>query len=288
MIESSLDGLSASIRDLIDACERTGRRHDWRFEPTGAASREWAIHEMPGPFGTQPLEDAYRTGSLLWYAVADSGRGLADVLSSRRPLAMLSMARATAEASARCWYLLEHGPSPEERVRRMVNDRLHALDEDGRLAVSAGAEDTEWQQSATDALLDGANELGLEVHKAARYSAAYVGSTPRPSTMRILADLTKHTQFAALFYRWTSAVAHAALHGIAKELEIESIEDQTRTRLRVLTAEDAVAHLFVPMRALVAVTQQLAEQAGWDQSEIDAGSAQLLTVCQALMEQPSD
>lgn len=75
------------------------------------------------------IRQAYETGLVLWHAIIDHGHGLADLIDQRRTYAVMTVARALAEAAARSWNFLEEGVPPHDRVERMLNERLYASHE---------------------------------------------------------------------------------------------------------------------------------------------------------------
>jgi hypothetical protein len=118
-IATSLRGLVAEVETARDAC-----RGD--FRPDSPAVADWAANQMPGEWGPQLLQDAYRTAELYGASVTDHVLAIADLIEGSRPFAVASIARALVEPASRAIWLLEPNLEPIERVRRLVNDILFA------------------------------------------------------------------------------------------------------------------------------------------------------------------
>ncbi len=69
-------------------------------------------NEAPSGWGQEPLQDAYRTGAICWYVVADQALSVADLLDSGRTFGLLSSSRSLAEAACRSAYLLTDDVDP--------------------------------------------------------------------------------------------------------------------------------------------------------------------------------
>lgn len=164
LVETPREALGGAIRDLVSAVEAAGSANDWTLLGNGAAALDWTENEQPSGWGDQPLQDAYRTGTLLWYLVHDDALAIADLLDAGRGIGLLAASRPLAEASARCELLLRHHTAPEVRVRRMVNERLHALHEDWRYAKDLPVVDSSWQMNTCKRLIDvGERDFGMAV-----------------------------------------------------------------------------------------------------------------------------
>ena len=54
--------LAAAIEDVIVAVRSSATADDWEFTAESPAVADWNARELPGEWGPQPLQDAYRTG----------------------------------------------------------------------------------------------------------------------------------------------------------------------------------------------------------------------------------
>ena len=279
VVESLRGALAAALREVVAETRRTAQDGDWEFSPGSPAVVDWETHESPSGWGAQPLQDAYRTGALIWYLVADHALGVADLLDSGRSIALLSASRPLAESAARSWFLLATNVDASERVRRMVNERLFALHEDWRFASTAPELDSSWQRDTALRLVEVAeSEYGLLVQKPDDFRPGWVGSA-RPATMSVLTDMLGNPEAAALFYRGSSSVSHAALHGLVKRLDLHSNDaGNHRARLRDITSAEATAEISASLSALCIAARALLLQTGWDMERYEQREADLLAI----------
>jgi hypothetical protein len=83
-IESPRGALAGAVRALVAAVEDEGVISDWEFAADAPARVDWVANEQASGWGDRPLQDAYRTGAILWYVVADQALSVADLLDSGR------------------------------------------------------------------------------------------------------------------------------------------------------------------------------------------------------------
>lgn len=282
--ETPREALAGSIRDLLGAVDEAGGAEDWTLRPSGPASRDCLANEQPSGWGTHPLRDAYQTGTMLWYVAYHDALAVADLLDSGRGIGLLVVSRSLAEASARCEMLMRFGTMPELRIRRMINERLYALHEDWRYTKDVPALDSSWQIPTCERLIDvGVYEFGLPVQRPNDRSAGWVGAA-RESTMKILGDLLGSPMYAGMFYRNTSALSHAAIHGLTKHLEVESAHGEMyRARIRPMTDAEATVQIHAALKALATAAAVLIRQAGWATERFATADAALDRLTQALM-----
>ena len=230
------------------------------------------------------MQDAYWTGTIGWYNVADQALSVADLLESGRTLGVLAGSRALAEAACRSAYLLADDVTPIERIGRLFNDRLHALNEQRRFAAEIPGVDDSWQRPAADDLIAAATSLGLATEAPRGDRAGWVG-TRRPSTMTILGELIGHPEYAAGFYRDTSAVAHAALHGLVRRTELRLDSNAGyRSTVRAVPTAELVADINPAIAAFANQTRLLITQAGWAQQRWLAASDELAQIAAAILD----
>jgi hypothetical protein len=104
----------------------------------------------------------------------------------------------------------------------VVNERLFALHEDWRFAADVPELDDSWQMVTANRIVDTAEtEFQLPVRRPSDRASGWVGER-REATMIVLGDVIRHPTLAAMFYRNTSSVSHAALHGVVKRLDIQT------------------------------------------------------------------
>lgn len=284
LFDSPRSALADGLRSLVAAVEQTGQGENWLLRLDSPAATDWVQNERPCRSEPQPLQDAYQTGTIGWYNVADQALSVADLLESGRTLGVLAASRALAEAACRSAYLLADDVAPTHRIGRLFNDRLYALHEQRRFAAAIPGVDDAWQRPAAADLIAAATELGLPIEAPREDRAGWVG-TRRPSTMTILGELIGHPDYAAGFYRDTSAVAHATLHGLVRrtELRFDSNTGYRSTVRRVPTAE-LVIDIQPAIAAFAHQTRLLVTQAGWAQEEWAAASDELAKITAAVVD----
>lgn len=276
--------LAESIRAVVTAVERLRIANDGQFLSDSPAVSDWQTNEQVGGWGDQPLQDVYRTGSLYWYLIRDQARAVATLLDGGHTIALMSAARALAEPSARGWYLLAPDLPPDERTRRLVNDRLHALFEERRFAKALPGLDTSWQRDHRDRLLRIAADMGLQVTQEGGGSHAYVGEK-RPSTMQLLGQMTGRPDYASAFYRSTSGITHASLHELVKHLSLSvDASNQYRAEIEDISPGDAAAKIGVSIVAFSVSARYLVLQAGWDTEIFDVADERLGVVINEILD----
>lgn len=235
------------------------------FARDSPAAIDWSANEMPGEWGPQLLQDAYRTAELYGASIKDHVLAMADAIEHERPFAMASLARALAEPSARAVWLLEPGLDPIERVRRLLNDILYAAFE----------HETHWAQEpripdSADVLAKIKREAaarGLTYTDAIRnpkkrqFQPARVGDA-RPSTQWLLGHATESKDMAKFYYRAGSAVLHAALHGFDQRLAYTD-NSRRRAQLRRVDADAVLRECTLALQVYVAYLGALMFQTGW-------------------------
>jgi hypothetical protein len=284
VVESVHGSLAGAVRDLVWAVRDVGDAHAWDFRPAGPSASDWAAREQPSGWGEQPLQDAYRTGALLWYVVGEQALGVADLLDAQRSLALLSASRPLAESAARCWWLLAPDTAPEERIQRMINDRLYALHEDWRLAKDIPQLDDSWQMATANALIDVAvTEFSLPVLRPTDRRSGWVAEE-RASSMGLLSTMISRKDYAGTFYRQTSAIMHATLHQLVRRLDLHQGQgDVYRVRLRDLSATEAAVEILPALTGLQIAGRTLLTQAGWGLDGFNQADATLANILRVLI-----
>jgi hypothetical protein len=284
-LETTRDALANSVTDLVHSVQAAGQSASWDFLEGSPGRVDWETNEQANDRDQQPLQDAYRTGSLYWNLVSDQALALAELIQNGRTIGLLSESRALAESSSRMWYLLAPDLPATERIRRVVNDRLSALFEDWRMSKDEARLDATWQPQVRDSLVEAYSKAGFTVARQLGSSAAHLGE-PRPSSMALLGILIGHTASAALFYRRTSAIAHAGLHGVIRQTDLALADDGTyRGRLTEPTTAEVTADISPSVVALAIASKTLITVAGWSTSEYERADRMLYDVLTALLDE---
>jgi hypothetical protein len=97
--------------------------------------------------------------------------------------------------------------------------------------------------------------------------------------MSVLADMLANAEAAALFYRGSSSVGHAALHGLVKRLELRTSDaGPYRARLREITPAEATVEISASLSALCVAARALLLQTGWEMDLYEKREADLLAI----------
>jgi hypothetical protein len=168
----------------------------------------------------------------------------------------------------------------------MINDRLHGLHEDQLRTEAIPVLRSDWQSEVTDRLIETARDQGIEVQRPRR-GAPHVGEA-RPSSMAILGQMTGRPDFANLYYRNTSGIAHAALHTLSQRLDVRTRDEggtsQYRTNPRRFSIEEATADIALSLVALRISARALVLQTGWDLGAFEEAEGQLHAVLGTLLD----
>jgi hypothetical protein len=104
--------------------------------------------------------------------------------------------------------------------------------------------------------------------------------------MALLGMLLDHTASAALFYRRTSAIAHAGLHGVIRQTDLAITDDGTfRGRLTQPTTAEVTADISPSVVALAIASKTLVTSAGWTTSEYEHADRVLYDVLTTLLDE---
>jgi hypothetical protein len=259
------------LRDLIAEVDAAREAAGGDFAPDSPAVEDWLANEMPGTWGPQLLQDAYRTAELYGASIKDHMLALADAIELGRPLALASLARALAEPCARAVWLLEPDLDPLERVRRLVNDILFAVYEHETLWAAEGTVPSDSTEILAKVRRE-ATVRGLKYEppvrdaKRRKFHAARLGN-PRPSTQSLLGHVTKSPKMAKFFYRSGSAVLHAALHGFDQRLAYRD-GDLRRAQLIAVDTDTVLRECTFAIQTYVTYVGALLHQTGWPDKEI--------------------
>lgn len=261
-----VDALLAVVTQLDAARDAA----DGDFAPDSPAAKDWSQNEMPGAWGPQLLQDAYRTAELYGASVKDHVLALTDAIGQHRRFAIASLARALSESAARAVWLLEPNCDPIERIRRLLNDILYAAFEydtlwahEPRVPDSADLR-AKVEQEATARRLVYTEEIRNA--KKRQFQPARIGDA-RPSTQWLLGYVTKSPGMAKFYYRAGSAVLHAALHGFDHRLEYTD-DSQRRAQVRRVDTEAVLMECTYALQVYVAYLGALMFQAGWRDTDV--------------------
>lgn len=198
------------------------------FLPGSPAALEAASEPFADDWAATPSRNANIASSHLSYLAMDHLAGLAVLLRTQQPASVFapsSVARSTIEIAARCYYLIEPGISPLERIRRQQSDRLVALWERKRLVETLGGEQSSERQQAVDHLdsqmktvVDSARRHGLTPRigdkKRPPFMAGPEATKPVGATDLVEALIGQGNGLGAYSYQTMCAVGHGREHGM--------------------------------------------------------------------------
>lgn len=272
-LKPSPEQIASALRQVVAQIDAARDAGGGDFYPDSPAVRDWTANEMPGDWGPQLLQDAYRTAELYGASVRDHVLALADLIERDRPLAVASIARTLAEPASRAVWLLEPNLEPIERVRRLLNDILFAAFEhetlwadEPRIAGNADIYSKIKKEATARGLVysDPVREPSKR-----KFAAARLGE-PRPLGQWLLGYATKSPRTAKFFYRVGSAVLHGALHGFDQRLAYSN-QSPPRAQLAEVDAAAVLRDCTFAIQVYVAYIGALMYQTQWpDRGVLDA------------------
>jgi hypothetical protein len=281
MIDSPMQSLAGSVREFIATFAAVGELHHWDPEDGSPSVTDWSANELDADpaWGPQPLQDAYRTGFLVWPAISDLALAFADLVDPcPHPYAVMAVARGLAEACGRAYYLLESDLDPAERVRRMLNDRQFGLLEQRLTARHMPIEIPAWLTDVRDAIQAAAQKHNLgqvNAEQMDKFKSARIGK-PRPRNKEVVQLVVGHADFGGMFYGLSSAISHAAMHGLVAFLKLTPSEQGLiRAATAPVDAQEAATRTSAAVVALATAIMLMAHQSGWDDPELADASERM-------------
>ena len=222
----TLVDLARATRNLAHAV-RNSRAQITDAAVGSPAELDWLAHPELAD-GVRSLPDAYRQGAMHLLQAEDHCFALAELIRTKRSFACDPVARALAENSARAWFLLEPGVHPDERVRRLLNERLWAAQEYSAWARKLEDRDTDLAAAAAASLarlVAEIGQVGYTVVGGGRSTPFIQERRPGAGTLLeraiqqpdALGELKGH---GASFYASTSAIAHGGMHGFIQRVDL--------------------------------------------------------------------
>lgn len=274
MARVSLKRLARILEKVTQALAASGAEYGWSPASDAPAQAEWASDAwLKGRWGTQPVQDAYRTSLIALPSVIEHATALQHSLHPEfRVFPVHTLARALAETSSRVAYLLEPGVDPEERARRHLNDELFARRED--VLLSSEFEDDyaistrEHHAGAIEDIVCEARERNWPTVRDRRKE---VWLHPlRPNNMVLIRTVVERTGAAAepnYFYRVTSGVGHGQLIALARNFELTTSSTSPSGqvfRLGPPNVGDLADNLTPALLCLVACGDAVYTSSAWD------------------------
>lgn len=277
--------LSASLSEFCDAVERGRVEHGSGFLAGSTAAEECHEEPLADQWGQRPCRDANTSAMLLVVAVVDQLRALATLLPADVLFAPATVTRGAVEAVGQIVYTVE-APSPRERVRRHMNDRLADLHAVRKLAQDHAQEGPDAgsggdpEQDPAVAVAEKTQRIGAILASGERHGfrARRRNDPIRPpfldSKQPSLIELSEKAVSRATptlgttYYRLLSAIAHSRPHGIAQFFAaLGPLSSTTSGDVAVETRsspKDTALRLMAAPLAGASMVEQLFPHVGWD------------------------
>ncbi len=282
------------IRALSAALLRAGEVEElytaedpvWSGKPGSTAQHERLHQGTLGDRCWSPriILTVYAGARLQLTAVADHLASMAKLLPERLDgtLTPIVISRAVVETSARAWWQLDSGISPDQRIARGLAEQLYSSYQAERLATGLGVGLDLLGAPDADHLARLIEELGLTV--AGDTEQPMVGDQQRPRPTRLVAMFLRDTlyhQWASGVYPLYSAVGHGTHYGLMRAYRMEGeVLEGERVLHRVGDQREVDGAAGLGMAAFIAVLRRAVRLMGWGWIRVDAyeqGVRRLLT-----------
>lgn len=277
---ADLGGSALKVADgllrLLGTCGRPASGSPADKESDGEPwAAEWSAH---------PARDLIATVLMQSWSCADHMKAIGHALSRRETIASLyTLTRGGAEAASILCYLSASAIDPLERVRRLMNYNLAALQEDRAMLAPFSGDDAGRKAARhlekEQAIARSAQQYGLAFKKSSKpYVASHVGEQ-QPSAMKLIDQCASRTPgVGATSYRLLSSVAHGQMHGLSRFLlraPVPAEPGKVVTQMS-LSAHDAALHLLAGPLCVSTVVEDLRWYFGWDTEALDPAVTAML------------
>jgi hypothetical protein len=211
------------------------------------------------------------------WSCADHLTVTGTVLAEHRAVASLyTLTRGAAEAGAIACYLSEPATDSLERVRRLMNHNLVALDEDlnmlARFSGQDAASKAERHRRQQAAIERTGHRFGLALTKPKKgFMPCFLGDKP-PSAMALIDRYASRTAgVGATYQQLLSSVAHGQLHGLSRFLmRAPTPTEPGKVSVQMnLSTRDAALHLLAGPLCASTLIEHLRWFLGWDTEALD-------------------
>ncbi|MFH9073206.1 hypothetical protein [Streptomyces alboflavus] len=288
--------LADSLDAVREPFERDRDTHQG-FLPGSPAALEAASEPFADDWATAPSRNANIAGVHLATVAMDHLAGLATLLRTHEPACIYgpsSLARSAIEISARCYYLMEPGISPLERIRRQQGERLAGLWEQKKLAevMSSGKMSAEVQESIArmdlrmKEIADSAHRHGLTPRvkdkKRLPFLAGPGASKPVSSTSLVEELVGQGKGLGTISYQTLSAVGHGREQGMIQYFNRQGVLlDRTHGDLFgsiEASAQQTAVNLAGTPIATFGMLDRLYAQFGWPSLSVGPPAKRLLQI----------
>ncbi|MCX5604913.1 hypothetical protein OOK29_43000 [Streptomyces phaeochromogenes] len=297
--------LAASLVAVHEPFTRDSTIHQG-FLPGSPAALECANEPFVDDWATAPSRNANITGMHLANVAMDHLAGLAVLLGTNSPVCIYgpsSMARSAIEVAARCYYLVEPGISPLERIRRHQSARLAGLWEQKKLAetmVSKGRVSVKLQESIEHldrrmtTITDSAKRHGLAPRVKDKKRLPFLagpGATRPFSATDLVEDLVgKGNGLGTASYQTLSAVGHGRESGVIQYFTRRgALLDRTHGdvfgTIEASAQQTALNLAAIPL-AMFGMLDRLYTHFGWPSQDVGPAAKRLLQVWGRIAEIP--
>lgn len=251
------------------------------------AMREIASqYRFSGRWGPTPVEYAYSMGALKRANAVDCSWAVLRI-TDRDPAPLFAhavLARSVLENAASAYWLLEPGIGVEERIRRVLNERMYS--ERQKLESGMLSDDEVDRAKATmESILGEAQSRGWAT--SGRDRNRYLGSAGRPGFRTLVKNVFHSVELGAAFYSYYSAITHGTQYGLVQSFARDAMDP---VRMIVPLKVEPMDVIQAVGACILAMSNSLeAERAlkGWEWPEWNAATTRGLGVIARLADQTS-
>jgi hypothetical protein len=253
-----------SLAAVLMACDRWAGRYRNRYR-------------------ARPLRDKLEAGEHLAFGHAVAGMIVAeDHMAAlarlvhpqfNNPFAAQTISRASIEASARVWYLMDPAIDRQTRLSRWLTELVHETRELMKLRT---IDENEILERLT-VIARVANRFNLPVQRDRRGRATAIGSA-RPQSGALVGDLftAVDPQHGRATYRWYSFSVHATFTAVTTQTTSSNSDSRDRILTMEPSRDDIVIAVSNVVWAWTFAHERLVVQANWDMSEWQSWKTQIL------------
>jgi hypothetical protein len=219
--------------------------------------------QFSGGWGPTPVEYAYSMGALKRANAVDCSRAVLRITANDpAPIfAHAVLARSVLENAASAYWLLERDIGVEERIRRVLNERLYSE----RQKIESGIlkdDELERARATIESILSEAQSRGWA--SSGRDRNRYLGAEGRPGFRALVKRVLQSAELGAAFYSFYSAITHGTQYGLAQSFDRDAVD---RVRMIAPLKVGPVDVIQAVGACIIAMSTSLeAERAlkGWD------------------------
>jgi hypothetical protein len=284
MSSDSFADLGASLRKVAEGVTRLVDQNK-RPAVGSPADKEADGEPFAGEWGRHPGRDVVATLLMECWSCADHLKVAGTVLAGHLGVASLyTLTRGGAEAAVIGCYLSDPEIDPLERVRRLMNHNLSALQEDlnmlSRLPGEDAAARAARHRAQEEAIERTARQFGLPFQRPKKSFSPCCLGAKAPSAMALIDKYALPVPGAGAYQQLLSSVAHGQLHGLSRFLmRAPAPAEPGKVIIQMnLTDRDAAVHLMPGPLCASTLVEHLRWYLGWDTEDLDPDVIAMLHV----------